>query len=724
MDFMVANIKLNIDLAKTKANLKKVQQAFKKSVDTMKKVASKLTDVFKNIFAKIAKFGKVAFVALAAFIGLSIAAAIKQEDAMFKLEVALRNVGVTSKEVNLDFQEFASTLQELTVLGDESILALIQMESSLGVATESLKFATIATIGLSAALNVGEESMAKYVALALQGEFTMLNRYIPALRTAKTEQEKFNIFLENSKRGFEIARAEAQTTSGSLKQLKNTIGDIFFEITGAAFLEAIQNSSSAIKKWAENNRENVQKFADVVKVLLDRFTSLGSLIFTDPSEFFDITGDILASTATRFGRDLETVLTPIFKKLGSIIADAIIPILPKVIRPQTLEQLKKERLEINKTFSAIEDLESMNRRQRVDFTKEFPSFVLTRPDGNVIKNIFNAGTKTRELALKFLNKELDKLDEKIRGRVGKAAAAEAETPILDQLKRSSNQFKNELIPLNERLDEITAKREERLKAIREEEKKIADEKAKSVQKELESGAKLLSQQLQQREEKDKQKNLLEIMELAAEAEIEFLAHLDAMQNKLTQTEIFIGNVFESAAQGIEMSFSNAFESMIQGTEDFRDAFTQMATGIKNAMIRAITDMIARWVVFQALSGFVPTLINPFTGKTATPRAVPTTPGQGIPSRALAIGGITAGPTLAGEAGPEAVVPLPNGRQIPVDLQGSASPKVQVNVINQTTSEVEAEEGNTFFDGEKLVTEVFLKDVGTRGPMSQAIEGIR
>lgn len=37
--------------------------------------------------------------------------------------------------------------------------------------------------------------------------------------------------------------------------------------------------------------------------------------------------------------------------------------------------------------------------------------------------------------------------------------------------------------------------------------------------------------------------------------------------------------------------------------------------------------------------------------------------------ALATGGITSGPSLAGERGIEAVVPLPNGRSIPVDLHG-------------------------------------------------------
>lgn len=44
--------------------------------------------------------------------------------------------------------------------------------------------------------------------------------------------------------------------------------------------------------------------------------------------------------------------------------------------------------------------------------------------------------------------------------------------------------------------------------------------------------------------------------------------------------------------------------------------------------------------------------------------------------ALAKGGITQGPSIAGEAGPEAVVPLPDGKTIPVRLEGSANQIVQ------------------------------------------------
>jgi hypothetical protein len=58
-------------------------------------------------------------------------------------------------------------------------------------------------------------------------------------------------------------------------------------------------------------------------------------------------------------------------------------------------------------------------------------------------------------------------------------------------------------------------------------------------------------------------------------------------------------------------------------------------------------------------------IDPATKPTETSTGIDMT---GKPKKAL--GGITSGVSIAGERGPEAVVPLPNGRSIPVDIQST------------------------------------------------------
>jgi hypothetical protein len=95
-------------------------------------------------------------------------------------------------------------------------------------------------------------------------------------------------------------------------------------------------------------------------------------------------------------------------------------------------------------------------------------------------------------------------------------------------------------------------------------------------------------------------------------------------------------------------------------------------------------------------------------------------------RAYSNGGIANRPQMAifGEGSqPEAYVPLPDGKNIPVRLQG-AMPSVEVNVINQTGVAVDAQKGQPRFDGRQMVLDVVLTAAsqpgGFRDGMRQAM----
>ena len=99
------------------------------------------------------------------------------------------------------------------------------------------------------------------------------------------------------------------------------------------------------------------------------------------------------------------------------------------------------------------------------------------------------------------------------------------------------------------------------------------------------------------------------------------------------------------------------------------------------------------------------------------------------------GGIAREPQVAifGEGSmAEAYVPLPDGRTIPVTLQGQMGggqastqpqiPTVNVNVINQSGNNVDAEQTGQSFDGEQYVVDVVLKAVNRPGPLRDAVKG--
>jgi tape measure domain-containing protein len=122
--------------------------------------------------------------------------------------------------------------------------------------------------------------------------------------------------------------------------------------------------------------------------------------------------------------------------------------------------------------------------------------------------------------------------------------------------------------------------------------------------------------------------------------------------------------------------------------------------------------------FSAAGSFFTNLMSSFAGGFAT-GGVLSSMGS-VPLKKYAAGGIANSPQMAliGEGDDnEAYVPLPDGRRIPVALQGAgaaAAPNVQVNVINQSGTPVSAQQSQPRFDGKQMILDVVLSAASTPG----------
>jgi hypothetical protein len=106
-----------------------------------------------------------------------------------------------------------------------------------------------------------------------------------------------------------------------------------------------------------------------------------------------------------------------------------------------------------------------------------------------------------------------------------------------------------------------------------------------------------------------------------------------------------------------------------------------------------------------------------------------------PLRKYAGGGIANSPQVAvyGEAGPEAFVPLPDGRSIPVTISGSgdssgsgtsaaASPPITVNVINQSGTQVAAQQqGPSSISAGQMILNVVLTAASQPGSFRSGMQ---
>jgi len=256
-------VDIKVDDSKLPSQLAKARSAVTKTVTKIKASFGKMATSFKAAFDKIVRYAKWGALAVAGALTLMTRAAMKQEDAQFLLASALKISGEWTQKLEDRFLSFAASIQQATIYGDEEVLALMQLQKSLGVTADKLELAAKQAIGLATATGRDINSMSMYIALAQQGEFTMLRRYIPALRSTTDETEQLRIITEFAAAGFKLAEERAKTASGGLKQMWNALGDVA-EVIGGALLPAIKDTGKAIKEWAERNQERVEKWSNVI----------------------------------------------------------------------------------------------------------------------------------------------------------------------------------------------------------------------------------------------------------------------------------------------------------------------------------------------------------------------------------------------------------------------------------------------------------------------------
>jgi len=162
--------------------------------------------------------------------------AVKDNEAVF---------GAYSKTI----QAFAADVQKVTTVGDEQTIALTTQARNFGLAVEDVQQATIGAIGLAEKFKkagLSQETALKGIALAYAGNFSQLERYIPALRSAKDEAEKMAILQDEMANGFNLAKEAAKTQTGQLQQMKNEMGDVKEEI-GEGLIPVLLKISSIIR---------------------------------------------------------------------------------------------------------------------------------------------------------------------------------------------------------------------------------------------------------------------------------------------------------------------------------------------------------------------------------------------------------------------------------------------------------------------------------------------
>jgi hypothetical protein len=154
------------------------------------------------------------------------------------------------------YRALANALQDTTGADDDATLAIMAQLRQLGVLDSQMAAATQAVIALGA-VNIDGERATRGVALAMAGEYAGLQRLIPEIRTAGTEEEKRAALAALVARGMEIQRQKLHTVAGAWGALKEGVEDLLVSIGkamygGSGFADMLLSIRERVKGIAES----------------------------------------------------------------------------------------------------------------------------------------------------------------------------------------------------------------------------------------------------------------------------------------------------------------------------------------------------------------------------------------------------------------------------------------------------------------------------------------
>jgi len=186
----------------------------------------RIVESSKASLAALSGYAK-GFLAIA---GAGAAYAVKEYIDMERQEERLRSaLAATGQEVDANYKrlnDYADALSRATVYDEEAIKGTMAFATNLGVTAENLEQVTKLGIGLSEAFGLNLEEGVRAAALAQQGNTRALRQMIPALKSAKSEQDALNLVVKRGEEGFKEAEDRTGTLQGQIMRLHVAVSDV------------------------------------------------------------------------------------------------------------------------------------------------------------------------------------------------------------------------------------------------------------------------------------------------------------------------------------------------------------------------------------------------------------------------------------------------------------------------------------------------------------------
>lgn len=203
----------------------------------------------------------------------------QQERVEIGLAAAIEATGRNVDRILPKYRELATEIQGLTEVGDEQALGLMAVAKQMGVQEAQMQATIEGAIGLSKAFNLDLTMATRAASAAVQGQTSLLTRYIPMLSDVASESERTAMVQQAMAAGFAQAKAEAEGFAGQQAQIKNELGDVKEQL-GAIFAPAMLEGMRMLLRISQGIAKEATSmhagFRDTGNVLADRMNVVSS----------------------------------------------------------------------------------------------------------------------------------------------------------------------------------------------------------------------------------------------------------------------------------------------------------------------------------------------------------------------------------------------------------------------------------------------------------------
>ena len=206
------------------------------------------------------------------------AVAVRSANQQLQAEQRLLTALNGRKDVQERLMQQAAELQSRSIYGDEAIIEQQAFLAALGLTETQINATINAAAQLSAALGMEFSSAVRNLSKTYSGLAGELGESIPALRNLTAEEMAAGAaiaYVNDNYKGF--AETAAQTGTGPLVQLKNTLGDLA-EQFGTILVPVIQKLATRLKEIAERFQQLSPETRELIVSVAAFVAAIGPLL--------------------------------------------------------------------------------------------------------------------------------------------------------------------------------------------------------------------------------------------------------------------------------------------------------------------------------------------------------------------------------------------------------------------------------------------------------------